>query len=29
MKIERYTKQRIPDVLTFGQNLRKKEDIWG
>ena len=29
MKIERYTKQRIPDVLVFEQNLCKKEDIWG
>ncbi len=28
MKIERYTKQRTPDVLTFEQNLHKKKDIW-
>ena len=29
MKIERYTKERIQDVVDFEQNLRKEEDCWG
>lgn len=28
MKIERYTKERIQDVIDFEQNLRKEEDCW-
>lgn len=29
MKIERYTKDRIPDVLDFERRLREEEDFWG
>ncbi len=29
MEIERYTKARIPDVLTFEKNLRSEENDWG
>lgn len=29
MKIERYTKERIPDVLRFEKDLRAEEDFWG
>ena len=29
MKIEKYTKERIQDVIDFEQNLRKEEDFWG
>ncbi len=29
MKIERYTKDRIPDVLLFEETLRKEEAHWG
>ena len=24
-----YTKERIPDVINFEENLRKQEDFWG
>ncbi len=29
MKIEVYTKERIPDVLQFEKDLRSEEDFWG
>lgn len=29
MEIERYTKDRIPDVLQFERDLRAEEDFWG
>lgn len=29
LKIERYTKDRIPDVLDFERRLREEEDFWG
>ena len=27
--IKPYTKDRIPDVLAFEQQLRQEEDVWG
>ena len=29
IKIELYTKERIPDVLAFEKQLRAEEDVWG
>ncbi len=29
LKIQTYTKDRIPDVLNFEKRLRKEEDFWG
>ena len=29
IRIERYTKERIPDVLDFEKRLREEEDFWG
>ena len=29
MKIQTYTKDRIPDVLDFERRLRREEDFWG
>ena len=29
LKIKRYTKDRIPDVLDFEKRLREEEDFWG
>ena len=29
IKIELYTKERIPDVLVFEKQLRAEEDVWG
>ncbi len=29
IKIELYTKKRIPDVLAFEKQLRAEEDVWG
>ena len=29
IKIELYTKERIPDVLAFEKRLRAEEDVWG
>ena len=29
LSIERYTKDRIPDVLDFERRLRNEEDFWG
>ena len=29
MDIKQYTKERIPDVLQFEQELRVEEDVWG
>lgn len=29
MKIERYTKDRIADVIAFEKNLRREESCWG
>ena len=29
LKIKRYTKDRIPDVLDFENRLRKEENFWG
>lgn len=29
MEIKQYTKERIPDVLQFGRDLRAEEDFWG
>lgn len=26
--IEKFTKERIPDIIEFEQNLRKEEDFW-
>ena len=28
LKIQTYTKDRIPDVLDFERRLRKEEDFW-
>lgn len=28
MEVKQYTKEKIPDVLRFEQNLRKEEDFW-
>lgn len=29
IKIERYTKDKIPDVVNFEKRLREEEDFWG
>ena len=29
IKIELYTKEKIPDVLAFERQLRAEEDVWG
>ncbi len=29
IRIERYTEDRIPDVLDFERRLRQEEDVWG
>ena len=29
MKIIKYTKERIPDVLQFERDLRAEENFWG
>ena len=29
LKIQTYTKDRIPDVLDFERRLRREEDFWG
>ena len=29
LKIQRYTKDRIPDVIDFEKRLREEEDFWG
>lgn len=29
MEVKQYTKEKIPDVLRFEQDLRKEEDFWG
>ena len=29
LKIERYTKDKLPDVLNFESRLREEEDFWG
>ena len=29
LKIERYTKDKIPDVVDFEKRLREEEDFWG
>jgi len=26
--IEKFTKERLPDIIEFEQNLRKEEDFW-